>query len=171
MHLIRAERTRLHRSMDPGLTLYGVWFAGLSLGLLAARSYGEPVTVLAMAAGTGSLSIAGALVVTVLPLFLSAFAVFFFHRAGAYGACGLRGACLGYLLGGVYAAGGVWLCLLLSFSALFISPVLLWFLGRRLRFGMMGFYGDLLWCTLWAAVISGVELWVCAPFLAAALLF
>ncbi len=169
MHLFRAELSRLNRSMDPGLALFGVWFAGVSLGLLAARSYGDAVMELSIPAGSSSLRWAGALMVTVLPLFLSAFAVSFFHRAGAYGVCGLRGFCMGVLLGSLYAAGGIWLCLLLAFSGLCFSPVLLWFSLRRLRSGMSGFLGDMLWCILWAVVISAVDIGVCAPFLARAL--
>ena len=157
------------RSTVPGLTLMGVWFAGVSLGLLAARSYGEPVGALALSAGAAALRFGHGCVVTVLPLFLSAFAVFFFHHMGAYFACLIRGSSVGFLLGGVTAVGGLWLGLLLLFSALAVSPVILWFLWRRLFVGPDGCRMDLVYAFLAAFGIAAVDFWVVAPFLAHAL--
>ena len=159
------------RRMIPGLALGGAWFAGLSLGLWAARFYGEPVTALSLAAGGGALSFYGACVVTMLPLFLSAFAVFFFHRAGAYLCGALRGVCIGFMLGCFVMAGGFWLGMLLLFSGLLSSPVLLWFLWRRLLLGTDRFRRDALCALAGAAVIAAVDTWAVAPFLARALSF
>ena len=159
------------RSTVLGLTLMGVWFAGLALGLLAARFYGDSFGALALGAGSFDLRFSSACMVTVLPLFLSAFAVFFFHRFGAYLACALRGLTIGFLMGSVTAAGGLWLCGLLLFSSLGFSPVLLWYLWRRLEDGGPGLYPDGLWCLLAGIALAAVDTWVAAPFLAAALSF
>lgn len=171
MYQLAVDVPRIDRSMIPGLTLGEVWFAGVSLGLLAARFYGEPVAALSLNAGGGALSFAGACVVTMLPLFLSAFAVFFFHRAGAILACALRGITIGFMLGCSVLAGGFWLALLLQFSGLCSSPVLLWFLWRRLSRGTDRFRRDVVCCLTAAAVIAAVDTWVIAPFLARALSF
>ena len=85
--------------MIPGVTLLGVWLAGLSLGLLADRFYGESYESLLLFAGRRMPSILDACLVTILPLLLSAFAVFFFHRFGVCLACFLRGLTIGFFLG------------------------------------------------------------------------
>lgn len=159
------------RSTIPGLALLGAWFAGVSLGLWAACFYGESVGALALAAGRTELTFGHGCVVTVLPLFISAFAVFLFHRAGAYWACVLRGILLGFLLGSLTAAGGLWLGILLLFSAVAVSPVILWFLWRKLVPGADGGRRDLVYAFLAAFGISMVDQWVVAPFLAHALSF
>ena len=159
------------RSTVPGLALMGVWFAGVSLGLWAACFYGDSVGALALAAGRTELTFWSGCVVTVLPLFLSAFAVFFFHRAGAYWASLLRGVVLGFSLGSLMAVGGLWLGGLLLFSSVAVSPVILWFLWRRLCLGSDGCRRDLVYAFLAALGICAVDLWVVAPFLAHALSF
>ena len=162
---------RFDRSMIPGLALGGVWFAGVSLGLWAARFYGESVTALSLAAGGMPVSFLSACLVTMLPLFLSAFAVFFFHRAGAILACAVRGLSIGFLLGCFGLAGGFWLGALLLFSGLSGSSVLLWFLWRRLSLGMNDFRRDALWAAAVVTVIAAVDFWVVSPFLERALSF
>ena len=159
------------RCTYPGLTLMGSWFAGVSLGLWAARFYGEPVRALALSAGRQALTVGGSCVVTVLPLFLSAFAVFFFRRFGAYLFCLVRGAFLGVLLGALTEVGGLWLGLLLLFSALAVSPVALWFLWRRLSLGRDSCRSDFLYAFLAVLAIAAADLWVVAPFLERALSF
>ena len=159
------------RSTIPGLALLGLWFAGVSLGLCAARFYGGPVRVLALAGGRAELSYGHGCVVAVLPLFLSAFAVFFFHRMGAYLAGLIRGLLLGFVLGCLTEAGGLWLGLLLLFSAVAVSPVILWFLWRRLCLGRERCRSDFVYAFLAAFAIAAVDAWAVAPFLAHALSF
>lgn len=169
--LCKFDRTRFRHNMVPGLTLGGVWFAGVSLGLLAARFHGEVYGDLARWAGGVRLSFGDACVASMLPLILSAFAVYFFHRCGAVIACGIRGILVGYTLGVLWAGGGVWLCGLMFFSGLVGSPILLWFLWRRFRLGMLDFRGDWIGCALGCLLLAAVDTWVVAPFLAAALSF
>ena len=171
MHQIVCFDPRADRSMILGLSLMGLWFAGVSLGLWAACYYGGSVGALALSAGRAGITYLNGCVVTVLPLFLSAFAVCFFHRAGARMACLLRGTVLGFALGGVTAVGGLWLGALLLFSAVAVSPVILWFLWRRLCLGLYGCRRDLVCAFLAAFGISAVDLWVVAPFLEHALSF
>ena len=171
MHQIVCFDPRADRSMIPGLSLLGLWFAGVSLGLWAACFYGESVGALALAAACAGITCLNGCVVAVLPLFLSAFAVFFFHRAGARMACLVRGTLLGFLLGSVTAVGGLWLGVLLLFSSVAVSPVILWFLWRRLCLGPDGFRRDLVSAFLAAFGICAVDFWVVAPFLARALSF
>ena len=171
MNRLTVDASRIDRRMIPGLALGGVWFAGVSLGLLAARFYGESVTALSLTAGAVHPSFWGSCVVTMLPLFLSAFAVFFFHRAGAILACAVRGISIGFMLECFVMAGGFWLGTLLLFSGLFSSPVLLWFLWRRVLLGTNRFRMDVVCCAAAEAAIAAVDTWVVAPFLARALTF
>ncbi len=169
MHRFDFLKTRIRHSTVLDLALCGVWFAGVSLGLLAARSHGEVFGALARSAGSGPLRFSDACMASVVPLLLSAFAVIFFHRCGVYLACGIRGLLVGYTLGVLCAAGGLWLCALLFFSGLFGSPVLLWFLWRRLRLGTTAFREDGLRCLGLCLALAAVDTWVVAPFLAASL--
>lgn len=155
----------------PDLALTGVWLAGVALGLLAACFYGASFSALAADAGSTALTFANACVAAMLPLLLTAAAVFFFHRVGVFLACGLRGLCIGFSLGCAVSAGGLWLGGLLMFSGLMTAPGLLWFCHRRLRRGMDSFYRDGLICLGVDGLICAVDTWVAAPFLAAALSF
>ena len=171
MHLLSKWLPRVDRSMIPGLALLTVWFAGVSLGLWAARFYGGTVGAMALAAGSAEHTFSGACLVSMLPLFFSAFAVSFFHRFGAYVICAVRGLGLGFVLGCVSAVGGLWLGALLLFSGLCSGPVLLWFLWRRLVHGPDGLYGDCFGCLAAVCSVCAVDHWVIAPFLAHALSF
>lgn len=171
MHRFYIHRQRTAPAMIPGAALLGVWLAGSSLGLWAARSYGDIYGSLVLQAGETGLSFPRACVVTLLPLLLSAFAVFFFHRFGAYLACFLRGVSIGFFLGVLTAAGGLWLAVLLLFSGLAYSPVVLWYLWRRLDLGLGGACADGLWCGLAGVFLAAVDTWLVAPFLATALSF
>ena len=62
--------SRFDRGIVPGLTLGGVWFAGLTLGLWAARFYGGPLGALVPAAVGSELTFWNACMTAVLPLFL-----------------------------------------------------------------------------------------------------
>ena len=78
---------------------------------------------------------------------------------------------MGFFLGVRTAAGGVWLAVLLLFSGLAYSPVLLWYLWRRLELGLGGALMDCLRCGLAGIVLAAADTWLAAPFLAAALSF
>ena len=166
-----AVQTRLLTGMIPGVTLLGVWLAGLSLGLLADRFYGDCFESLVFSAGREALSFPDACMVTILPLLLSAFAVFFFHRFGACLACFLRGLTMGFFLGVLTGAGGAWLAVLLLFSGLCFCPVLLWYLWRGFSEDLRTARRDFGCCLLAGLCLAAVDTWVVAPFLATALTF
>ena len=166
-----AVKTRSLTGMIPGVTLLGVWLAGLSLGLLADRFYGDCYELLVFSAGCAALTFLDACLVTILPLLLSAFAVFIFHRFGACLACFLRGLTMGFFLGVLTAAGGAWLAVLLLFSGLCFCPVLLWYLWRRFFEGLRNARRDFALCCLAGLCLAAVDTWVVAPFLATALTF
>ena len=164
-------RFRTSTELIPGIALMGAWLAGLSLGLLADRFYGDCYERMVFSAGRSALVFADACLVTILPLLLSAFAVFFFHRFGACLACFLRGFTMGFFLGVLTAAGGAWLAVLLLFSGLSFCPVLLWYLWRRFSVGLRDARRDFCYCFLAGLCLAAVDTWVVAPFLAAALTF
>ena len=171
MQQTNAVRFRSTTDLIPGATLLGVWLAGLSLGLLADRFYGDCYESLVFPAGRGVLCFSDACLVTILPLLLSAFAVTFFHRFGACLACFLRGLTMGFFLGVLTGAGGAWLAVLLLFSGLCFCPVLLWYLWRRLIGDLRNARRDFGICLLVGLCLAAVDTWVVAPFLAAALTF
>lgn len=156
--------SRFDRSIVPGLTLGGVWFAGVSLGLWAARFYEGPFGALAPAAIGTELTFSNACLAAVHPLFLSAFAVYFFHRFVVYLACMFRGITMGFFLGILTSIGGLRLSFLLGFSGLCGCGILLWFLWRRL--GLSPLHGDLLYAIAATVAASAVDTWVIAPYLA-----
>ena len=169
MHYTSADRSLT--GMIPGVTLLGVWLAGLSLGLLADRFYGDCYESLAFSAGCRTLTFLDACMLTILPLLLSALAVFIFHRFGACLACFLRGLTMGFFLGVLMAAGGAWLAVLLLFSGLCFCPVLLWYLWRRFSVGLRNARRDFGLCLLAGLCLAAVDTWVVSPFLATALTF
>ena len=171
MQQTKAVRFRSATDLIPGVTLMGVWFGGLTLGLLADRFYGVHYESLAFSAGRQALHFADACLVTILPLLLSAFAVFFFHRFGACLACFLRGLTMGFFLGVLTGAGGAWLAVLLLFSGLCFCPVLLWYLWRRFSEDLRFARRDFMICFLAGLCLAAVDTWVVSPFLATALAF
>ena len=166
-----AVRNQILTGLIPGITLMGVWLVGLSLGLVADRFYGDCFESLVFSAGCKPVRFADACLVAILPLLLSAFAVFFFHRFGVCLACFLRGLTIGFFLGILMATGGAWLAVLLLFSGLCFCPVLLWYLWRRFSVGLRDARRDFALCCLAGLCLAAMDTWVVSPFLATALAF
>ena len=166
-----AVRFRSTTNLIPGVTMLGVWLAGLSLGLLADRFYGDCYEPLIFLAGRSEPFFTDVCLVTILPLLLSAFAVILFHRFGACLACFLRGVTIGFFLGILTEAGGAWLAVLLLFSGLCFCPMLLWYLWRRFIGDLRNARRDFCICFLAGLCLAAMDTWVVAPFLAAALTF
>lgn len=157
----------LRRGTIPGLLLLADWFAGLSLGFWAVRFMGDSLLRLITQAAATAGTLTGAINATMFPLFLSACAVFLFQSRGIYPVCLLRGLSLGLMMGAVsavYGAGGWLLGLLLLFSGLCYSPVLLWFWRRRVC-GVGELRRDTILCAGIAAAISAVDYLIISPFL------
>lgn len=170
MHKPPILMPKLHSSTIPALILLLVWFAGLSLGFTAARFYGGTLADLIVQSAAVSGSPFGMILPTMLPLLLSAFAVTFFDSRGIYSLCLLRGLGLGVMLGAVCdaCAGGWLLGLLLLFSALLYSPVLMWYWMRRVC-GCGGIRRDTSVALAIGLAVSVVDGMVIAPFLAYAI--
>lgn len=167
MYITSFSLPTLHRSMIPGLALCADWFAGLSLGLLAVRFHGDTLISMVMQSAGSVGTLAGMLNATMVPLLLSACAVFLFGSRGIWPVCLLRGIGLGMMLGavcGAYGAGGWLVGLLLLFSGLWFSPVLIWYWLRRIT-DAGEFRRDTLICLGLALGITVIDYWMVAPFL------
>lgn len=144
-----------------------VWIAGLSLGFCAARSYGDTYEAYILQAPDSLPSFFGVLSVNVLPLLISACAVFFF-RSISFVLCLLRGILLGLGLGVIavsYGGAGFLMSGSLLFSLLASTPVFFWYLCRRLEHGIRSFRRDTVICLLTGLVLSLLDIWVVSPFL------
>lgn len=144
-----------------------VWAAGLSLGFLADRFYGDALNACVALAPAGAASVWGALTVNVLPLLISACAVFFVPAA-IFPLCLFKGMCMGLGLGAVaavYSGAGWMMSGLLMFSSLSFAPVLLWYWIRRLELGSRLLRQDTLLCLAAGLAVAGVDGWLVSPFL------
>lgn len=152
-----------------GLKVCAVWFAGLSLGFFAVRFYGDTLVLFLSQAAVSEPGLLDSLSVTVLPLLLSACAVFLFHSLGVYLVCWSRSFLLGLLLGALqlcYGGASVLMAALLLFSSLLYSPVLIWYWWRRLCSGLDGIRMDSAVCLGAALILGVVDFGFISPFLA-----
>lgn len=168
MHRFGSFVHKLERESVLGMRLIIAWFAGLSMGFCAVRFFGDTyVSLISQAAGTPSS--AAFVFITVFPLFLSAFAAMILPSFFQYGICLLRGLMLTLPLGAicqVFPNGTLLAAILLLFSSLAFSPVLLWFWWRRLCIGRNRLSHDAWLCATIGGLIAWVDLWFIAPFLA-----
>ena len=144
-----------------------VWIAGLSLGFVAARFYGDPFVACIQLAPASKPAFFGCLAVNVLPLLISACAVFFI-RAIAYPLCFFRGVCLGLGMGAIacsYCDAGFLMAGLLQFSVVLFTPFFLWYFCRRLELGNYRFHHDTFMCLVVGFVVAGLDAWMVSPFL------
>ncbi len=173
MHRIVIHKYAMSRNTVLGLTLIGVWFAGLSLGFVAARFYGDTlVSCLSLAAGSQA-TLATPLV-TLFPLLVSALAVIIIHPNFLYAICFVRGIILAMMLQALTACydSGIYLAaLFLLFSCMLFSPVLLWYWWRRLSLQMDNFIADTLVCAAVGIVIGLIDYWFISPFLVDVVIF
>ena len=144
-----------------------VWIAGLSLGFYAARLYGDAFDACLQLAPDSVPSFWGALSVNVLPLMISACAVFFF-RSMLYPLCFVRSFCVGLGLGtmvSVFSSAGWMMSGLLMFSSLLFTPVLFWYWCRRLERGADSIRQDTLICFGIGLAVTMADVWMVSPFL------
>lgn len=167
MRRISFHNHMMSRNTILGLALVGIWFAGLSLGFIAARCYGDTlVSYLSQAVGLPASVVTP--VITLLPLLISALAVMILHPGFLYAICFLRGAILAMMLQALTACfdGGAYLAAaFLMFSGLVFSPVLLWYWWRRLCLHMESFVPDTLVCAAIGFGIGLFDYWFVSPFL------
>lgn len=153
--------------------IYPVWVAGLTLGFAADRFYGDVYYGLLEQAPLCQPDLWGLALVNVFPLLISALAVLIFP-ALLYFLCLIRGISLGAGLAacaGIYGQAGPMMALLLLFSLVLFSPVMLWYWTRALCADHAERLADTLLCCAAALVLLGVDLWITAPFLGEIMIF
>ncbi len=147
--------------------ILALWIAGLLAGMGLAHT--GDTFFLTMRGTIGAVSIPGLFLVLYLPFLLAAFAILISRRWLILPILTLKAFSFGFLVHGLEFAYGdsSWLLgLLLMFSGIATVPVLLWFLCRRLRQGIAGFYRDAAVYAVYAAVIGSLDYLVISPFLA-----
>lgn len=169
MHACYFYKCRLDRDTILGLKLLLFWYAGLSLGFIAARFYGDTLVSFLRQAPYISGSVFDFLCASAFPLLFSACAVAIFSSRLSFPLCLIRGLGMGITFGGMiscYGASSWLMVLLLMFSSVCISPIELWFLWRRLCAGMHGFASDTAIATGLCVGIGIIDFLIIAPFLA-----
>ncbi len=150
-----------------GLLLFTVWSTGLSFGFSCARAYGS--ILVSFTSQAVKLPVAfGSSFVTIFPLLISAFAVLSIHPHFLYVICFLRGFMLAVMLQSLifcFQDGACLAAMLLLFSSLVFSPVLLWYWWRRLRFQLSDFKRDTMLCFMIGLAVCLVDRWFVSPFL------
>ena len=162
-------RFRLERNTIPGPALCCCWIAGSSLGLVAACFCGDAFASYLVCQPDQIPGLSSALLLSVLPLLLSACAVVLFHPAVCYGFCLLRALGQGMLiaiLGRTYGSGTPLLVFLLLFSPLCVNPLLLWYWHRCIREEWRSLVADTAVCGLFCMIIGVLDRLTIAPFLA-----
>lgn len=152
--------------------IFLVWAAGLSLGFMAVRFYGDALCDSVQLAPAKLPTFFGCLAVNGLPLLISALAVFF-HRSALYAVALVRGFTLGLGLmavGASYAGAGLMMSGLLLFSSLAYGPVLLWYWCRPFTPGS-DFFRDTLVCVLVGLAVCAADVWIVSPLLREIVIF
>lgn len=142
-----------------------LWCAGLSLGLLAARFYGDALNAYIRLAPGCAVRYSSSLVLSLFPFLISALAVCCFRPACLCLAV-YFGACFGFTIvsaASAFGGAGFAVIVLLLFRSLLCAPVLLWFLvaaaEREVSFHTIA--GSAVYCLL----ISSAETMFAAPLL------
>ncbi len=159
---------RRARNTTPEHLLYACWIAGSSLGFYAARFFGDAFASFLMPLPGQTLNWGGVFAAAVLPLFLSAIAVFMFQAMGCYASCLIRGFGQGAvvcLIGLGYGSGAPLMTVLLLFSAWLINPVLLLYWLRCLHGDFRSHLPDTAATALLCGLIGAVDHGLIAPFL------
>lgn len=173
MYIRCFRKSRRYRRFHLHTGICLVWIAGLALGFAADRFYGDVYCGFLECAPMCQPSLFGLAVVNVFPLLISAFAAFI-NRNLLYGFCLLRGVGLGLGLcacARVYGQAGLMMSVLLLFSLVLFSPVLLWYWSGVLRCERTGIGRDTAVCLCIAAVLALADYWLIAPFLWEVMIF
>lgn len=167
MQRITINKYTVNRSTILSLALLAVWFAGLSLGFSAARSYGDTLVSCMSQAVQLPASMAVSFVV-LFPLLVSALAVMTLGPYSLYVICFLRAFLLAIMLqtvGLTFQSGACLAAIFLMFSSLVFSPVLLWFWWRRLSLRMVCLKPDTVTCVVIGLLIGLMDHFFVSPFL------
>ena len=163
-----AVRNQILTGLIPGITLMGVWLVGLSLGLVADRFYGDCFESLVFSAGCKPVRFADACLVAILPLLLSAFAVFFnkswlllplsLIKAVSFSFCSEG-------LNMIFDSSGWLIRSMLLFSDIFLMPLLCWFMFRLIKGGTDNWHKELGICLITALFVGLLNYCVVSSFL------
>lgn len=151
--------------LQAGLCL--VWAAGLSLGFWAETFHGDALIACVRLSTEKAPDWFGCLSVSVLPLLISACAVYFFFPA-LFPLCFFRGMLVGlglWSVNAVFGSAGAWMAPICLFGLLVSSCVLMWFCCRRIRLGRAFLGRDTLAALVAGLAVSGVDMALTAPFL------
>lgn len=154
-----------HCKLKPNFLAYA-WISGLLLGAVFSVSADDLLTSTMRAAVSGSMSISGLIAVILLPLLLSAYAVYYSQPILLVSVVFLKAFLFGYTGAGIlflYPASGWLIQWLLMFSDMMTLPILwLVWLSGSLTSPPRRIVG----CTVCAVLIGCVDYIVIAPFLA-----
>lgn len=159
---------RMLRNTTPEQLLFLCWFAGSSLGFCAARFSGDAFASFLVLLPGQLPDWGGVFVSAMLPLLLSAIAVFLFQAAGCYLSCLIRGFGQGAvvcLIGLEFGSGAPLMTVLLLFSAWLINPVLLLYWLRCLHGDFHSHLPDTAATALLCGLVGAVDHGLIAPFL------
>lgn len=160
---------RMARNATPEQLLFVCWIAGSSLGFYAARFLGDAFASFLLSLPGQIPDWGGILVSAVMPLFLSAIAVFMFQAMGCFLSCLFRGFGQGAavcLIGMGFGSGAPLMTVLLLFSSWLINPILLLYWMRYLGRDSGSHFVDTLWSAVLCFLIGAVDHSLIAPFLA-----
>ena len=151
--------------LQAGLCL--VWAAGLSLGFWADTLHGDALIACVRLSAESVPDWFGCLSVGVLPLLISACAVYFYFPS-MFPLCFFRGMLVGTGLWAVdtlYGSACVWMAPVCLFGLLVSSCGMMWFCCRRIRLGRAFLGRDMLTAGLACLAAAGMDMSVVAPFL------
>ena len=158
---------RIDKNTFPRAWLGLFWCAGLALGLMAERFYGDMMISCVRLAPKQLPTFLNSLSVNAFPLLISAIAVLLF-RPALFLIALLRGLCMGLSMGAVvdaYGNAGLMMSLLLMFSSLAFAPVMLWYWCRNLEKDNGPVWKIFLYCLFASLIIAGMDVFLMAPFL------
>lgn len=158
----------LHCKLKPNILAFA-WIGGLFLGAVASVSADKLLASTMRAAVSGSMSITGPIAVLLLPLFLSAYAVYFSQPALLVAVAFLKAFLFAYTGAGLlisYPVSGWLLQWLMMFSDMMSLPLLwlLWISGDFKNQSLLTC--RFVVCAVASVLIGCVDLLLVAPFLA-----
>lgn len=144
-----------------------VWISGLICGVMYA-AYDATIISLMRMVCFNCVSIVGLATILILPLLISAVAVYFSKPAVIYLLSAFKAFSSGYCIYGtlaVYGSAGWLIRLLLLFSDTCITVVLMWFWIRHISGSKRALTADTAVCTVLAGLIGIIDYTVVSPFL------
>ena len=169
MHSILHKRLSVFFRRKSVVLLALWWFAGFVLGAFTANRVSYSFTSLMRMAVSFRVSIVSSLMVSLLPLSVSALVVYLDKPAGIFAIAFLKAVCYGFCSAGIRCAYGsaAWLVhFLFLFSDNLSVLVLFWFWLRHTAGRKLAVWSDLTVCAVICAGIGILDSCLVSPFLA-----